>query len=317
MHYHSWSRGTHRPGFPYPHGVRPVPDELKAWSERWAAGAWPFPNAQHTHTQHWSISIEVSNWIYWDVWFSHVALPFLFIFTPLQIAALEAAAAAVVNALRLDNFAPGCAENPKLQRHYAAIQALGLTRDISWYRVEPDGKHERLRTTSRMLPVPQTGQKCWIYFGYTTILHTVFRLAWASESQGWIHAANIETYETGDIIMPQCASAISESECQRRLLCKTPWPFCTTLPTQQRRRMIRAWYNVSCRTGPYGETNFRAMESTESQSLFMFVHFGFSLTNRLIISNLVGGTQSWLTHPDCEDLIRFLELPYCSGCWSF
>eukprot|EP00435_Cladocopium_sp_Y103_P027912 s898_g6.t3 len=35
---------------------------------------------------------------------------------------LKAAAAAVVNALRLDNFAPGCAENPKLQRHYAAIQ---------------------------------------------------------------------------------------------------------------------------------------------------------------------------------------------------
>lgn len=35
----------------------------------------------------------------------------------------EAAAVAVVNSLRLDNFAPGCAENPKLQRHYAAIQA--------------------------------------------------------------------------------------------------------------------------------------------------------------------------------------------------
>lgn len=35
---------------------------------------------------------------------------------------------AVVNALRLENFAPGCAENPKLQRHYAAIQAPGRLR---------------------------------------------------------------------------------------------------------------------------------------------------------------------------------------------
>eukprot|EP00438_Fugacium_kawagutii_P022729 Skav216435 [mRNA] locus=scaffold3139:489462:500595:- [translate_table: standard] len=39
---------------------------------------------------------------------------------------LKAAAVAVVNSLRLDNFAPGCAENPKLQRHYAAIQAGGV-----------------------------------------------------------------------------------------------------------------------------------------------------------------------------------------------
>lgn len=41
---------------------------------------------------------------------------------------LKAAAVAVVNALRLENFAPGCAENPKLQRHYAAIQAPGRLR---------------------------------------------------------------------------------------------------------------------------------------------------------------------------------------------
>ena len=161
-----------------------------------------------------------------------------FLFTPLQIAALEAAAAAVVNALRLDNFAPGCAENPKLQRHYAAIQALGLTRDISWYRVEPDGKHERLRTTSRMLPVPQTGQKCWIYFGYTTILHTVFRLAWASESQGWIHAANIETYETGDIIMPQCASAFRNQSVSGDCFAKRHGPFAQHF----RRSKGDAWY---------------------------------------------------------------------------
>ena len=42
---------------------------------------------------------------------------------------LKAAAVAVVNALRLENFAPGCAENPKLQRHYAAIQALALAEE--------------------------------------------------------------------------------------------------------------------------------------------------------------------------------------------
>ena len=42
-----------------------------------------------------------------------------------SIGECKAAATAVVNALRLDNFTPGCAENPKLQRHYAAIQAGG------------------------------------------------------------------------------------------------------------------------------------------------------------------------------------------------
>mmetsp|Transcript_45290 Transcript_45290/g.80399 ORF Transcript_45290/g.80399 Transcript_45290/m.80399 type:complete len:662 (-) Transcript_45290:98-2083(-) len=35
-------------------------------------------------------------------------------------------ARAVVNALRVDGFAPGCVENPVLQRHYAAVQALAL-----------------------------------------------------------------------------------------------------------------------------------------------------------------------------------------------
>ncbi|CAK9000360.1 unnamed protein product [Durusdinium trenchii] len=40
-----------------------------------------------------------------------------------------AAAQAVVNGLRLEDFAPGCAENPKLQRHYAAVQALALSEE--------------------------------------------------------------------------------------------------------------------------------------------------------------------------------------------
>ncbi|CAK9094351.1 unnamed protein product [Durusdinium trenchii] len=42
---------------------------------------------------------------------------------------LQAAAQAVVNGLRLEDFAPGCAENPKLQRHYAAVQALALSEE--------------------------------------------------------------------------------------------------------------------------------------------------------------------------------------------
>merc|ERR1711976_765139 len=32
----------------------------------------------------------------------------------------------LINALRIDNFTPGCVENPVLQKHYAAVQALAL-----------------------------------------------------------------------------------------------------------------------------------------------------------------------------------------------
>lgn len=39
---------------------------------------------------------------------------------------LVTAARRVVNAMRLDGFVPGCVENPVLQRHYAAVQALAL-----------------------------------------------------------------------------------------------------------------------------------------------------------------------------------------------
>jgi len=39
------------------------------------------------------------------------------------------AARAAVRAMRLDAFRPGCAENPVLQRHYAAVQALALGED--------------------------------------------------------------------------------------------------------------------------------------------------------------------------------------------
>ncbi|CAJ1368431.1 unnamed protein product [Effrenium voratum] len=42
---------------------------------------------------------------------------------------LKAAARDVVEGLRLDDFAPGCAENPVLQRHYAAVQALALAEE--------------------------------------------------------------------------------------------------------------------------------------------------------------------------------------------
>lgn len=41
---------------------------------------------------------------------------------------LEAARDAI-NSMRLDAFRPGCAENPVLQRHYAAVQALALGED--------------------------------------------------------------------------------------------------------------------------------------------------------------------------------------------
>ena len=342
MHHQSFLAKGHiyRPGFPCPHGVGPVPDQLKAlviW--RWATGAWPFPNLArkhththtHTHTQHWSIGIEVSQAlnILRDIerfifrYFSHVALVLLFNVAPLQIAALEAAAAAVVNALRLDNFAPGCAENPKLQRHYAAIQALGLTGDTTWYRMEPDGKHERLRTIGRMLLVPHPGQEIlYIFFAdmlydniaYTYcihLLHTVFRLAWDSEGQGWIRAANLESR---DIIMPQCASAISESECQRRLLCKTHGPFGQDFRCGQGDASdVRAMRNsLIVRLGPYGdETNFRALESTESVHVCSFL----AIINLLGAPTLDSPAVCWLimTHPDCEDLIRFLELPYSSG----
>lgn len=43
--------------------------------------------------------------------------------------ALLGAARQVVQSMRLDNFAPGCVENPVLQRHYAAVQALALGED--------------------------------------------------------------------------------------------------------------------------------------------------------------------------------------------
>ncbi|CAE8726403.1 unnamed protein product, partial [Polarella glacialis] len=39
---------------------------------------------------------------------------------------LKEAARKVVAAMRLNNFTPGCAENPVLQKHYAAVQALAL-----------------------------------------------------------------------------------------------------------------------------------------------------------------------------------------------
>jgi len=42
---------------------------------------------------------------------------------------LTEAARAVVGSMRLDAFRPGCAENPVLQKHYAAVQALALGED--------------------------------------------------------------------------------------------------------------------------------------------------------------------------------------------
>jgi len=42
---------------------------------------------------------------------------------------LVRAARAAVSGMRLDGFRPGCAENPVLQKHYAAVQALALGED--------------------------------------------------------------------------------------------------------------------------------------------------------------------------------------------
>lgn len=42
---------------------------------------------------------------------------------------LVAAARGIVQSMRLDGFRPGCAENPLLQKHYAAVQALALGED--------------------------------------------------------------------------------------------------------------------------------------------------------------------------------------------
>eukprot|EP00928_Gymnodinium_smaydae_P018070 TRINITY_DN16878_c1_g6_i1.p1 TRINITY_DN16878_c1_g6~~TRINITY_DN16878_c1_g6_i1.p1 ORF type:complete len:664 (+),score=145.51 TRINITY_DN16878_c1_g6_i1:60-1994(+) len=42
---------------------------------------------------------------------------------------LQDAARSVVNAMRLDGFVPGCVENPVLQKHFAAVQALALAEE--------------------------------------------------------------------------------------------------------------------------------------------------------------------------------------------
>jgi len=48
---------------------------------------------------------------------------------PMPSPELSTAARNVVAAMRLEGFRPGCAENPVLQRHYAAVQALALGED--------------------------------------------------------------------------------------------------------------------------------------------------------------------------------------------
>merc|ERR1719264_2210002 len=48
-----------------------------------------------------------------------------------------------INAMRLDDFQPGCAENPVLQKHFAAVQALALGEDCPEETVDvlqPDGQ---------------------------------------------------------------------------------------------------------------------------------------------------------------------------------
>lgn len=54
-------------------------------------------------------------------------------------------ARAVVDALRIDGFAPGCVENPVLQRHYAAVQALALGED------QPEDTPDLLQPDARAL----------------------------------------------------------------------------------------------------------------------------------------------------------------------
>lgn len=49
--------------------------------------------------------------------------------SPMPTADLVVAARNVVSAMRLEGFRPGCAENPVLQKHYAAVQALALGED--------------------------------------------------------------------------------------------------------------------------------------------------------------------------------------------
>merc|ERR1711977_740459 len=61
----------------------------------------------------------------------------------------------LINALRIDTFTPGCVENPVLQKHYAAVQALALEEQ------QPEATEDMLKLDESALAEKSTVIQAW------------------------------------------------------------------------------------------------------------------------------------------------------------